>query len=521
MEADDGVAADTSAGTQMGDPGRKYGKVDPNNKNRRICNFCAKPSTGEVYRLKQHLVGAKGKNAVDPLVDEFGLGDEEEECVVTNVKRKSSSVQGNVSKKPFIDNYFSRKPGDILKGRNGGRQQTINEICKRELRGNACKEIARWFYDAGIAFHAATYDSFKSMLEAVAQFGPGFQAPTMHELRVPLLRKEVEETKIEIENHKKEWASKGCSILSDGWRDSTVQKDIVNFLVNSPKGSVFMRSVDVSEITKDAHTLTEMLEKIVDEVGEANVVQVVTDNASNYVKAGKYLEASKPNLYWTPRAAHCLDLMLEDIGKTKKIKGMLKLAMSLDLLMKIKKPTMGYIYAAMKRAKNTIKASFKREKQYAKAIEIIDRRWQCQLGRPLHATRYFLNPEYYYPNAEEAKKGEIIGAVVKCIARLNPDESIQDKISLQLDKYQHAEGLFGDKMAIRQRSIRSPADWWNAFGDDTPELQKFVIRVLSLTCSATGCERNWGVFQQLHTKTRNRLAQSRLNDLVLLSTIVH
>ncbi|KAJ0877239.1 putative HAT dimerization domain, ribonuclease H-like superfamily [Helianthus annuus] len=168
-----------------------------------------------------------------------------------------------------------------------------------------------------------------------------------------------------------------------------------------------------------------------------------------------------------------------------------------------KKPAMGYIYAAMKRAKATIKASFKREKQYAKAIEIIERRWQCQLGRPLHATGYFLNPEYYYANADEAKKGEIMGAVVKCIARLNPDESIQDNFSLQLDKYQHAEGLFGDRMAIRQRSIRSPADWWNAFGGDTPELQKFAIRVLSLTCSATGCERNWSVFQQLHTKRRN------------------
>ncbi|CAN6862696.1 unnamed protein product, partial [Brassica oleracea] len=38
--------------------------------------------------------------------------------------------------------------------------------------------------------------------------------------------------------------------------------------------------------------------------------------------------------------------------------------------------------------------------------------------------------------------------------------------------------------------------------------------MLSLTCSATGCERNCGVFQLLHTKRRNRLAQSRLNDMV-------
>ena len=33
------------------------------------------------------------------------------------------------------------------------------------------------------------------------------------------------------------------------------------------------------------------------------------------------------------------------------------------------------------------------------------------------------------------------------------------------------------------------------FEGSTPELQKFAIRVLSLTCSALGCERNWSTFE--------------------------
>jgi len=111
----------------------------------------------------------------------------------------------------------------------------------------------------------------------------------MYELRVPFLKKEVEDTEKAIVEHKKEWADIGCSILSDGWRDTTVQKDIINFLVNSPKGSVFIRSMDVSEVIKDANLLFKVLDDMVEEVGEENVVQVVTDNASNYVKAGKKL----------------------------------------------------------------------------------------------------------------------------------------------------------------------------------------------------------------------------------------
>lgn len=56
--------------------------------------------------------------------------------------------------------------------------------------------------------------------------------------------------------------------------------------------------------------------------------------------------------------------------------------------------------------------------------------------------------------------------------------------------------------------------WWESYGGGGKELQKIAMRVLSLTCSATGCERNWSVFDQVHTKRRSRLEQQRLNALV-------
>ena len=53
---------------------------------------------------------------------------------------------------------------------------------------------------------------------------------------------------------------------------------------------------------------------MIKEVGEANVVQIVIDNGSTFVKARKLL-MKKYNLYWTLCATHCIDLMFEDIGK--------------------------------------------------------------------------------------------------------------------------------------------------------------------------------------------------------------
>jgi len=57
-----------------------------------------------------------------------------------------------------------------------------------------------------------------------------------------------------------------------------------------------------------------MLDYLVEEIGEENVVQIITNNGSNYVLVGKFLKEKRPHLYWTPYVAHCIDLMLEDIG---------------------------------------------------------------------------------------------------------------------------------------------------------------------------------------------------------------
>jgi len=81
---------------------------------------------------------------------------------------------------------------------------------------------------------------------------------------------------------------------------------------------MFVKSIDGSKFVKTGEKLFEMVDSLVD--GEENVVQVITDNGSNYVLAGKLLQEKRSYLYWTPYAAHCIDLMFEDIGKLPLIK---------------------------------------------------------------------------------------------------------------------------------------------------------------------------------------------------------
>jgi hypothetical protein len=54
---------------------------------------------------------------------------------------------------------------------------------------------------------------------------------------------------------------------------------------------------------------------VVADVDENNVVQVITDNSSNYKKACRYLTNEYLHIAWQPYLAHTINLMLNTIGE--------------------------------------------------------------------------------------------------------------------------------------------------------------------------------------------------------------
>ncbi|KAI9191011.1 hypothetical protein LWI28_002130 [Acer negundo] len=87
---------------------------------------------------------------------------------------------------------------------------------------------------------------------------------------------------------KKTWTQTRVSIMSDGWKGMR-ERQLLNFFVNNLYDTIFLKSVDASDAVKYATLLFNILDLVVEEVGEDLVIQVVMDNASNYKKVGEML----------------------------------------------------------------------------------------------------------------------------------------------------------------------------------------------------------------------------------------
>ena len=141
----------------------------------------------------------------------------------------------------------------------------------------------------------------------------GIEPPSPYEIKNKYLDMEYKDMEDYVNIQREKWKTYGCTIMSDGWTGPT-KLSIINFMVYSKGSTIFLKSVDESDKIKDNKYIYGLLKDVIKEVGETNVVQIVTDNGSAFVKAGKLL-MKKYNLYWTPCAAHCIDLMFEDIAK--------------------------------------------------------------------------------------------------------------------------------------------------------------------------------------------------------------
>uniref|UniRef100_A0A8R7PJW7 HAT C-terminal dimerisation domain-containing protein n=2 Tax=Triticum urartu TaxID=4572 RepID=A0A8R7PJW7_TRIUA len=183
------------------------------------------------------------------------------------------------------------------------------------------------------------------------------------------------------------------------------------------------------------------------------------------------------------------------------------------------KPAMPEVMAAMDYAKERIKAAIADKPTLVKkVIKIVEDKWESQMGVKLYGAALFLNPNRIYGLKAKPEKAQYCQRLRhmfnEVLLHMEPDDDKGSVISRLADDYERGEGeCFSSKLGNNDRTKKSPLLWWGAYGGLAYELQHLAKHIVSLCASASGCERNWSCFQNIHSKKRNRLEFQRLNDL--------
>jgi len=137
--------------------------------------------------------------------------------------------------------------------------------------------------------------------------------PSLERLRTTLLVKAMMQVDKMIDPIKSVWPSSGVIIVSDGWIDAT-RHPLINFMVSSLNGPIFLKAVDALGKYKDAQYMGELFIKVIEDVGVDSCVQIITDNAHVCKVVGMVAEAKYLQILWTHCIVHFLNLALKSIA---------------------------------------------------------------------------------------------------------------------------------------------------------------------------------------------------------------
>ncbi|RID80325.1 hypothetical protein BRARA_A02995 [Brassica rapa] len=322
------------------DPGWEHGVAQDERKKKVKCSYCGKVVSGGINRFKQHLARIPGEVAPCKAAPE-----EVFVKIKENMKWHRAGKRQNVpddvraltvshdpeqeeeEEEEVEDGFYGR----FSKDKRRSNTRFVSEARPKRARMNSFQytgcssraavsrrevtsSISKFFHHVGVPLEAANSLYFQKMVELIGLYGEGYVVPSSQLFSDRLLHDQMSTIKGHLRDYRSSWIVTGCSILADTWTNAE-GKTMIGFLVSCPRGVYFHSSIDATDVAEDSLSLFNYLDKLVEDIGEENVVQVITQNTSICRSAGKLLEEKRKNLYWSPCAMHSTELVLEDISK--------------------------------------------------------------------------------------------------------------------------------------------------------------------------------------------------------------
>ncbi|XP_019442293.1 PREDICTED: uncharacterized protein LOC109347009 [Lupinus angustifolius] len=179
-----------------------------------------------------------------------------------------------------------------------GVQPTLKSVMQTKEEIEKCDfAISKWMIHASVPFNATNSVYYQPMIDAICSMGLGYKGPNYYRVHGKFLNKWVVDVKNLVNDYKSIWRKTGCTLMADGWTNRS-RRNLLNFIIYYPKGTIFIKFVDDSHASKTADMLFKLFKEVVMHVGPENIVHILIDNAANYVVAGRLLEKESPHLFW-------------------------------------------------------------------------------------------------------------------------------------------------------------------------------------------------------------------------------
>ncbi|XP_050372996.1 uncharacterized protein LOC126790697 isoform X2 [Argentina anserina] len=473
------------------DPGWDHGLAQDEKKKKVKCNYCEKIVSGGINRFKQHLARIPGEVApckhapeevylrmkenmkwhrtgrrqrqpdgkdfspVDRQSDNEDQDDDQVDSALHHISterlmecdrrldqnsRKIFNGPQCTGSEPLykrsrLDSLFLTAPKNFSPQYRQAKVRTMsNRISHKEVISGICK----FFYHTGVPLQAANSIYFHKMLELVGQYGPGVVAPTSQLISGRCLQDEIATIKSYLTEYKASWAITGCSVMADSWLD-TEGRTLINLLASGPNGVYFVSSVDATEIVEDASELFKLLDKVVEEMGEENVVQVITPNTPSYKAAGKMLEEKRKNLFWTPCVTNCIDQILKHLSDIPSVAECIKKSQKITKLIYSQIWLLNFMKNSFTQGKELLRPSTTRfSSSFATLQSLVDHR--------IGLRRMFQSNKWISSQCSRAREGKTVADIVSDAGFWKKIQVVRNSVDPMMQILQKVER--GDCMSV-------------------------------------------------------------------------
>ncbi|KAG5059997.1 hypothetical protein JHK87_001026 [Glycine soja] len=374
----------------------------------------------------------------------------EKKTKLNNIHEEGIHIEG-------IETNTTQRKEKFVHTSGEGVQANLNQLYEKGDKDKVDDQFAEFWYPSVIPFDVIKNLAFAKFSDMVARYGVGYMVSpykplSYHDIIEMLLKRAVGKTDLMLQEFRDEWKRTSCITLSDGWTD----KKYIQFKGRRISTYIYGKIMLISIMKKFTN-------------GRDLIKPSMHRFSMTYLTLSclHELKASLMNMFSSE------EWKTSKMGLWKNVTMCLKVVAPFMMVLRLAdldvKPTMGFIYEEMENAKEKIKCNFNNiKKSYEPVCKIIDERWDHQLHRPLHEAAYYLNPHLHYKPSLRHDGLQVKEGLHMCMRRLVKDVAKWKKINLQLDI----------------RKVMQLGEWREMFGDGTPKLRRFVIHVLSLTCSS-------------------------------------